>query len=103
MTDAVPEATLDGFAAPINGTGIRRYLTDNDVDLIVIEATVQNFRLRNFLFGSIPAVVADTAECSVLAVRRYLPGATQTVTLGRGLPLSWCCASSSVGAYHGST
>ncbi len=30
------------------------------------------WRIRNVLFGSIPDIVADYAQCSVLMVRRYL-------------------------------
>jgi nucleotide-binding universal stress UspA family protein len=40
-------------------------------DLIIIGAS-HEWRIRNFLFGSIPDIIADYADCSVLMVRRYL-------------------------------
>ncbi len=40
-------------------------------DLIIIGAS-HEWRIRNVLFGSIPDIVADYADCSVLMVRRYL-------------------------------
>ncbi len=41
-------------------------------DLVVIGASHES-RLRNVLFGSIPDVVADAADCSVLLAHRYVP------------------------------
>jgi amino acid transporter/nucleotide-binding universal stress UspA family protein len=41
-------------------------------DLVVIGASEEWF-LRNWLFGSIPDVVAERAPCSVLLVRKYEP------------------------------
>jgi nucleotide-binding universal stress UspA family protein len=40
-------------------------------DLIIIGAS-HEWRIRNVLFGSIPDIVADYADCSVLMVRRHL-------------------------------
>ena len=39
-------------------------------DLVIIGAS-HEWRIRNFLFGSIPDVIADYAQCSVLMVRRH--------------------------------
>ncbi|MBW3562709.1 MAG: amino acid permease [Actinobacteria bacterium] len=53
--------------------GIGRTLEeDGPFDLVVIGASRES-RLRNVLFGSIPDIVADEADCSVLMVRRYIP------------------------------
>jgi len=38
----------------------------------VIIGASHEWRIRSFLLGSIPDVVADYADCSVLMVRRYL-------------------------------
>jgi nucleotide-binding universal stress UspA family protein len=46
-------------------------MDDNNPDLVIIGAS-HEYRIRNFLFGSIPDVVADHAQCSVLMVRRHL-------------------------------
>lgn len=46
-------------------------------DLVIIGAS-HEYRIRNFLFGSIPDIIADHARCSVLMVRRHL------VMRGRG-------------------
>ena len=46
-------------------------LDANNPDLVIIGAS-HEYRIRNFLFGSIPDVVADHAQCSVLMVRRHL-------------------------------
>lgn len=56
------------------GDGILEYLEArrDEVDLAVIGASRES-RIRNFLFGSIPDMVADQAPCSVLMVHRYLP------------------------------
>lgn len=48
------------------------FLDNGGYDLVIIGAS-HEWRIRNFLFGSIPDVVADYADCSVLMVRRYLP------------------------------
>ncbi|MDX1619648.1 MAG: amino acid permease, partial [Nitriliruptorales bacterium] len=45
---------------------------DGPYDLVVIGASRES-RLRNVLFGSIPDIVADEADCSVLMAHRYLP------------------------------
>ena len=47
------------------------FLDNGGYDLVIIGAS-HEWRIRNFLFGSIPDVVADYADCSVLMVRRYL-------------------------------
>lgn len=52
--------------------GVQAALDAGTYDLIIIGASHES-RLRNVLFGSIPDVVADQADCSVLMVRRYLP------------------------------
>ena len=46
-------------------------LDANNPDLVIIGAS-HEYRIRNFLFGSIPDIVADHARCSVLMVRRHL-------------------------------
>jgi nucleotide-binding universal stress UspA family protein len=50
---------------------IQSYLDNGGYDLVIIGAS-HEWRVRSFLFGSIPDVVADYADCSVLMVRRYL-------------------------------
>lgn len=45
----------------------------NDYDLLIIGASGDS-GLRTVLFGTIPDIVADRAACSVLLVRRYVPG-----------------------------
>ena len=47
------------------------FLDNGGYDLVIIGAS-HEWRIRNFLLGSIPDVVADYADCSVLMVRRYL-------------------------------
>ena len=47
------------------------FMDAQEHDLIIIGAS-HEWRIRNFLFGSIPDIVADYARCSVLMVRRYL-------------------------------
>lgn len=55
-------------------SGIQRTLAeDGPFDLVIIGASRES-RLRNVLFGSIPDIVADQADCSVLMVHRYVPG-----------------------------
>jgi nucleotide-binding universal stress UspA family protein len=51
--------------------GIMAYLDNGAPDLIIIGAS-HEWRVRSFLFGSIPDLVADYAKCSVLMVRRHL-------------------------------
>ena len=51
--------------------GLIEALDANKPDLVIIGAS-HEYRIRNFLFGSIPDVVADHAECSVLMVRRHV-------------------------------
>ncbi|ARA93773.1 universal stress protein [Rhodothermaceae bacterium RA] len=53
-------------------SGIQAALEAAPYDLVIIGASHES-RLRNVLFGSIPDVVADRADCSVLMVRRYVP------------------------------
>ncbi|HSH00921.1 MAG TPA: amino acid permease [Anaerolineae bacterium] len=48
-----------------------KVLDVGNYDLVVIGAS-HEWRIRNVLFGSIPDVVADYAQCSVLMVRQYL-------------------------------
>jgi amino acid transporter/nucleotide-binding universal stress UspA family protein len=50
---------------------IQWFLDNGGYDLVIIGAS-HEWRIRNFLLGSIPDVVADYADCSVLMVRRYL-------------------------------
>ncbi len=52
--------------------GIDATLTEADFDFVIIGAS-REWGLRRVLFGSIPDVVADRADCSVLMVRRYVP------------------------------
>ncbi|MCS4178136.1 amino acid transporter/nucleotide-binding universal stress UspA family protein [Salinibacter ruber] len=52
--------------------GIDATLTEADYDFAIIGAS-REWSLRQVLFGSIPDVVADRADCSVLMVRRYVP------------------------------
>ena len=46
---------------------------ERDYDLLIIGASGES-GLRTVLFGTIPDIVADRARCSVLLVRRYVPG-----------------------------
>jgi nucleotide-binding universal stress UspA family protein len=52
--------------------GIDATLSEADYDFVIIGAS-REWGLRRVLFGSIPDVVADRADCSVLMVRRYVP------------------------------
>jgi nucleotide-binding universal stress UspA family protein len=52
--------------------GIDATLAEADYDFVIIGAS-REWGLRRVLFGSIPDVVADRADCSVLMVRRYVP------------------------------
>jgi nucleotide-binding universal stress UspA family protein len=52
--------------------GIDRAMAETDYDFVIIGAS-REWSLRQVLFGSIPDVVADRANCSVLMVRRYVP------------------------------
>jgi nucleotide-binding universal stress UspA family protein len=52
--------------------GIEAALEAGDYDLTIIGAS-REWSIRSVLFGSIPDVIADEADCSVLMVRRYLP------------------------------
>ncbi len=47
------------------------FMDSHSQDLIIIGAS-HEWRIRNVLFGSIPDIVADYADCSVLMVRRHL-------------------------------
>jgi amino acid transporter/nucleotide-binding universal stress UspA family protein len=51
--------------------GLMAFLDESEPDLIIIGAS-HEWRVRSFLFGSIPDLVADYAKCSVLMVRRHL-------------------------------
>jgi amino acid transporter/nucleotide-binding universal stress UspA family protein len=64
-------------------SGIGGALEETAPDLVVIGAA-QEWTLRQVLFGSIPDVVADSADCSVLMVRRYVPD-TLSVKASEGL------------------
>jgi nucleotide-binding universal stress UspA family protein len=52
--------------------GIDHAMAETDYDFVIIGAS-REWSLRQVLFGSIPDVVADRADCSVLMVRRYVP------------------------------
>ncbi len=52
--------------------GIGTTMDETDYDFVIIGAS-REWTLRQVLFGSIPDVVADQADCSVLMVRRYVP------------------------------
>ena len=52
--------------------GIDATTAQTDYDFVIIGAS-REWSLRQVLFGSIPDVVADRADCSVLMVRRYVP------------------------------
>ena len=52
--------------------GIDAAMTATDYDFVIIGAS-REWTLRQVLFGSIPDVVADRADCSVLMARRYVP------------------------------
>jgi len=56
----------DGIAS-----GIDRVLKDGDYDFTIIGAS-HEWGIKNVLFGTITDIVADSAPCSVLMVRRYL-------------------------------
>src|SRR6056297_255346 len=51
--------------------GIFNELQGESHDLVIIGAS-REWGIRNVLFGTIPDVVADKANCSVLMVRRYI-------------------------------
>jgi hypothetical protein len=63
--------------------GIEAARANADYDLVIIGAS-REWTVRQVLFGSIPDVVADQAECSVLMVRRYVPD-TLAVKAAEGL------------------
>lgn len=50
--------------------GILRHVEEERPDLVVIGASRESV-IRNVLFGSIPDVIADGVDCSVLMVRRH--------------------------------
>ena len=52
--------------------GVTEQLNETSYDLVLIGAS-REWGLRSVLFGSIPDIVADRADCSVLMVRRYVP------------------------------
>jgi nucleotide-binding universal stress UspA family protein len=52
--------------------GVDAAMAETDYDFVIIGAS-REWTLRQVLFGSIPDVVADRADCSVLMVRRYVP------------------------------
>jgi nucleotide-binding universal stress UspA family protein len=52
--------------------GVDAAMRETDYDFVIIGAS-REWSLRQVLFGSIPDVVADRADCSVLMVRRYVP------------------------------
>jgi len=54
--------------------GIVTEAQEGEYDLVVIGASEEWF-MRNWLFGSIPDVVAERAPCSVLMVRKHEPSA----------------------------
>ncbi len=51
--------------------GIDQILKEENFDLTIIGAS-HEWGIRNVLFGTITDIVADSAPCSVLMVRRYL-------------------------------
>jgi nucleotide-binding universal stress UspA family protein len=51
--------------------GLMKFLDESKPDLVIVGAS-HEWRVRSFLFGSIPDLVADYAKCSVLMVRRHL-------------------------------
>jgi len=57
--------------------GIDDALQSGEHDLVIIGAS-REWTVRQVLFGSIPDVVADRADCSVLMVRRYMPDTLST-------------------------
>ncbi len=63
--------------------GVTEQLNEEDYDLVLIGAS-REWGLRSVLFGSIPDIVADRADCSVLMVRRYVPD-SWTTRAGEGL------------------
>jgi nucleotide-binding universal stress UspA family protein len=53
------------------GDAMTSFMDKEKYDLIIVGAS-HEWRIRNVLFGSIPDIVADYADCSVLMVRRHL-------------------------------
>jgi nucleotide-binding universal stress UspA family protein len=53
-------------------TGVEAAMEEESPDLVIIGAS-REWTIRQVLFGSIPDVVADASDCSVLMVRRYVP------------------------------
>lgn len=58
-------------------SGIERAMAQDDFALTIIGAS-REWTFRQVLFGSIPDVVADQADSSVLMVRRYVPDTLPT-------------------------
>ena len=65
--DVLVEPSDDVVATIVETAGERDY------DLLIIGASGES-GLRTVLFGTIPDIVADRVRCSVLLVRRYVPG-----------------------------
>ena len=58
-------------------SGVDAAVPASDSDLVIIGAS-HEWTVRQVLFGSIPDIVADQADCSVLMVRRYMPNTLST-------------------------
>ena len=63
--------------------GIEQAMDSTPHDLVIIGAA-REWTVRQVLFGSIPDVIADAADCSVLMVRRYVPE-TLSIRAAEGL------------------
>lgn len=57
--------------------GVEAAMAAANYDVVIIGAS-REWSVRQVLFGSIPDVVADRADCSVLMVRRYVPDTLST-------------------------
>lgn len=51
--------------------GILENIEENEDELVIIGAS-DEWSIQNVLFGTIPDIIADRADCSVLMVRRYV-------------------------------
>jgi len=80
VTDLAGEnGIVDYRVQPANSatSGVDAAVPASDSDLVIIGAS-HEWTVRQVLFGSIPDIVADQADCSVLMVRRYMPNTLST-------------------------
>ncbi|CAN5492926.1 amino acid permease [soil metagenome] len=71
MIGGFENLTIDISESDDVTTGIHQSFERHNPDLVIIGAS-HEWSIRNVLFGTITDIVADSAPCSVLMVRRYL-------------------------------